>query len=142
MSVLVSGVFGHGVQRAAVLEPLDLAVVKGVVQGHVEDLAAVRWVEAHSDGFASGKFGGQDVDAVVWVDLVVVGRVGEREGQHALFLQVGFVLHGHGHTSSQLFQVMATWRRDSKGVTYNSGKASGDDGQSTQVSRFQSGVFS
>ena len=41
----------HGVERAAVLEPLDLASVEGVLQLDLESLA-ILGVHSHGDGLA------------------------------------------------------------------------------------------
>ena len=58
---LFLGVLGHGVQGAAVLEPVDLAGVEGVRQGDLEN-GAVLGVDAQSQGLANSQLGGQDVD--------------------------------------------------------------------------------
>ena len=50
----------------------------------------------------------------LWGDLVIVGGVGEGQGQHALLLQVGLV---------------------------DTGEGSGDDGNTTQVTGLQSSVL-
>lgn len=52
---------GHGVQRATVLEPLDLALVEGVRQLDVERLA-VLGLDDQGDLAAGGELGGLDVD--------------------------------------------------------------------------------
>lgn len=85
------GVNGHRVQGAAVLEPFDLALVEGVIERRVPDLTVFR-MNSQRDRLANLELGAQDVDAVVRVDLVIVGWIGECEGEHALFLQVGLVL--------------------------------------------------
>ena len=84
--------FGHSVQRAAVLEPLQLTLVEGVAELDVECLAAVRWVHAQRYGLAYRQLCDQQVNFVIRLDLVVVCRVGERERKHALLLKIGFVL--------------------------------------------------
>lgn len=56
-----AGVLGHGVQGAAVLEPVDLAGVEGVGQGDVESGTALG-VHAQGQGLANGQLGAQDID--------------------------------------------------------------------------------
>ena len=83
---------GHGVQCTAILEPLNLTLIEGVIQLDVKRLAAICGMHAQSHGFVDGQLGAQQVYLVIRLDLVVVGRVSEGQGQHALFLEVGFVL--------------------------------------------------
>ena len=52
---------GHGVQSAAVLEPLNLGLVVRVLELDLEGLA-VLGVDDHGDGLANGQLGGEDVD--------------------------------------------------------------------------------
>jgi hypothetical protein len=104
----------HRVQRAPVLEPLDLRLVVGVGQLDVER-APVLGVHPHGDGLADGELGAHQVDLVLGLDLVVVFGVDEGQGQHALLLQVGLV---------------------------DPGEASGDDGKAAEMSGFQSSVLS
>ena len=52
---------GHGVEGAAVLEPLNLGLVEGVRQLDLE-LRAILGVDDHGDGLADGELGGEDVD--------------------------------------------------------------------------------
>jgi hypothetical protein len=89
---LLLGCLGHGVERTAVLEPLDLALVEGVCELDVESLAAVGGVDDKSHGLANGELGALEVDLVGGANLVVIGRLGEGERKHTLLLQVGLVL--------------------------------------------------
>ena len=84
-------VLGHGVKGGTVLEPLDLALVKGVRELDVEGLVAVGRVDNECDGLADGELSSLDVDLVVGADLLVVGGFREGQGQHTLLLQVGLV---------------------------------------------------
>ena len=52
---------GHRVQRASVLEPLDLGLVEGVVQLDLEGLA-VLGVHRHRHRLANGKFRASEVN--------------------------------------------------------------------------------
>ena len=89
------------VQGRAGFEPLNLALVVGVVQRNQVGVA-VGVVQAGLQGLAGGEVGQtEDVDGVAFLNQVVVGLVGEGEAQHALLLEVGFVdtreaLHNHG----------------------------------------------
>lgn len=49
-------------------------------------------VDAESDGLAHSKLSAEQVDGVLGLDLIIVGGVNEGKRQHALLLQVGFVL--------------------------------------------------
>lgn len=82
----------HGVERAAVLEPLNLALVEGVRKLDVKGLAAIGRVNDQSHGLVNSKLSALEVDTVVGTNLVVVGWLGEGEGKHTLLLQVGLVL--------------------------------------------------
>jgi hypothetical protein len=101
------GCLGHGVERAAVLEPLNLTLVEGVCELDVESLATVGGVDDKSHGLANGELGALEVDLVCGADLVVVGGVGEGKRKHTLLLQVGLVL---GRVSSILRSVLAEFR--------------------------------
>lgn len=90
---LVLSRLSHGVQCAAVLEPLNLALVEGVRELDVKSLAAIGGVNGKGHGLANGELSAGQVDAVVGADLVVVGGVREGKREHALLLQVGLVLH-------------------------------------------------
>lgn len=92
MMRLVGRLLGHGVERTAVLEPLDLAVVERVRQLDVEGLAAIGGVDGEGDGLASGELSGGDADLVFGANLLVIGGVAEGQGKHTLLLQVGLVL--------------------------------------------------
>jgi hypothetical protein len=81
----------HGVEGRAVLEPLDLALVECVRELDVEGLVAVGGVDDEGNGLADGELSSLDVDLVVRADLLVVGGLGEGQGQHTLLLQVGLV---------------------------------------------------
>lgn len=79
----------------------------------VPGLAVLR-LDAHGDGLANGEFRAHEVNGVVGVDLVVVGRVGEGQGEHTLLLQVGLV---------------------------DTGEGTGDDGETAEVTGLERGVF-
>lgn len=81
----------HGVQRATVLEPLNLRLVEGVSKLDFPSFAAL-WMYPHRHRLANGELSAHQVDFVVRVDLVVVFRVNERQREHALLFEVGFVL--------------------------------------------------
>lgn len=110
---LVLGILGHGVEGRAVLEPLNLGLVEGVVELDVEVLA-VLGVDTHGDGLANGELSAEDVNLVLGADLVVVGGVGEGEGKHTLLLQVGLV---------------------------DTSEGAGDDGETAKVTGLESSVL-
>jgi len=83
--------FCHGVQRATVLEPLNLRLIEGVSELDFPSFS-VLWMYPHRHRLANGEFGAHQVDLVIRVDLVVVFRVNERQREHALLLEVGFML--------------------------------------------------
>lgn len=56
----------------------------------------------------------EDIDLVVWTNLVVVGGVNEGQSKHALLLQVGFV---------------------------DTGKAADDDGETAEEAGLEGGVL-
>ena len=89
---LCLGSLGHGVERASVLEPRNLALVEGVRELDVELLAAISGVDDESHGLSNGQLSGEQVNLVVGTDLVVVGGVREGKRKHTLLLQVGLVL--------------------------------------------------
>lgn len=60
-TVLVLGSLGHGVESTAVLEPLNLRGVEGVLEGDVERLA-ILGVNNHGDGLADLKLGAENID--------------------------------------------------------------------------------
>jgi len=49
-------------------------------------------VDTECDWLSDCELGAQKVDLVGWVDLVVVGWVGEGKRKHTLLLEVGLVL--------------------------------------------------
>jgi hypothetical protein len=130
MSHLLLSCLSHGVKRATVLEPLDLALVESVRQLDVEGLAAVGWVDNHGEGLLDSELSALEVNLVVGANLVVVGGVREGKRKHTLLLQVGLVLV---HVSDFLRML-----RDD---TYNSGERSGDDRNTSQMPGLESGVF-
>ena len=91
---LVVVLLGHGVESAAVLEPLNLTLIEGVGQRDIERLAAIRRVDSEGDGLAGGKLGSSDADLVVGANLLVIGGIAEGQRKHTLLLQVGLVLFG------------------------------------------------
>jgi hypothetical protein len=58
---LFLSVLGHGIQGAAVLEPVDLAGVEGVRQGNLES-GTILGVDAQGQGLANSQLGAQDVN--------------------------------------------------------------------------------
>ena len=81
----------HGVERRPGLEPRDLVVVEGVVDGELV-LAPIGPLADELERHAGRKRReAEHRDLVERPDLVVVGRVGERQRQQALLLQVGLV---------------------------------------------------
>jgi len=82
---------GHRVQGAPILEPLNLCLIVRMRELCLPRLT-VLGVHSQSHRFADRDFRAHDINLVVRVDLVVVGRVGEGEREHALFFEVGFVL--------------------------------------------------
>lgn len=77
---------------------------------------AILVVDAESDGGSFGEFSNSDkVDLVVRLDLLVIGRVLEVEGEHTLLLEVGLV---------------------------DTSEGSGDDSGSSEETGLKSGVFS
>lgn len=82
---------------------------RDLVNGAVGVLGDQSQVLARSEGLET-----LDVNLVVGGDLVVVGRVGEGQGEHALLLQVGLV---------------------------DTSEGAGDDGETTEVTGFESSVF-
>ena len=78
------------------LEPVDLVLVEGVVDGEGVFLA-VGLGGIHGQGDTGGeRLEPLDGELVCGLDDVVVGRVGEGQGEHALLLQVGLVDAGKG----------------------------------------------
>jgi len=82
---------GHGVECGTVLEPLELGLVESVRELDLECLA-VLGVDLHGHWLANGDFTANEVDLVLWVDLLVVGWVGEGQRKHTLLLEVGLML--------------------------------------------------
>jgi len=92
-----------------------LSGIEGMRQRQVLALA-ILVVKAESDGGSFGEFGNSDkVNLVVRLDLLVIGRVLEVEGEHTLLLEVGLV---------------------------DTSEGSGDDSGSSEETGFESGVFS
>ena len=81
----------HLVECGTSLEPFDLAFIEGVVELDIE-FVAVLGMYPHGDGVSNAELSRKEIDTVIGFDLVVVGGIGECEGQHSLLLQVGFVL--------------------------------------------------
>lgn len=91
-----------------------MRLVKGLAELDLKRLAAISWVDNHGDWLANGKLSGLDVNAVVWLDLVVVLWVGEGQRKHTLLLQVRLV---------------------------DTGERSGNDSKTAKMSWLQSSVF-
>ena len=89
------------VEGGACLEPCPLLFVVSVAEGDVID-GAILVVGDERELGTRGELGEtDDVEHVLFLDLVVVGGVLEGEGEHALLLEVRFVdageaLHDHG----------------------------------------------
>ena len=83
--------FRHGVQRATILKPFNLRLVEGVCKLGFPSLSVLR-MYSQRHWLANGEFGTHEVDLVIRVDFVVVFRVDERQGKHALLFQIGFML--------------------------------------------------
>ena len=81
----------HSIQRATVLEPLDLTLVERVYQLRLPYLP-ILGMHSQRQGLANGELGAHNVHFVVGVDFVVVGWVGKGQRQHTLFLEVGLML--------------------------------------------------
>lgn len=58
---LCSILLGHCVQRASILEPLNLRGIESVCQLDLERIA-VLWVYSHGQWLANGEFSGQEVN--------------------------------------------------------------------------------
>ncbi len=82
---------GHGVQRTAILKPLNLSFVECVCQLCLPWLA-VLGMNSQGHGLADREFRAHHIQSVIGLNLVVVGGVDESKGQHALFLEIGLVL--------------------------------------------------
>jgi len=67
----------HGVQCATVLEPLNLGLVESVGEFGVPCRPVLR-VYPQCHRLTNGKFGAHQVNLVIWIDLIVVGRLNER----------------------------------------------------------------
>lgn len=120
----------HGIQCAAVLEPLDLRSIVGVGELDLERLT-ILWVNLHGQWLSNFKLGAQQVDLemrvsvvtrlrlclaylILWVNLIIIRWVLEGKRKHALLLQVRLV---------------------------NTGEGPGDDGETTQVPWLESSVL-
>lgn len=87
--LLASKHFGHLVESTASPEPVNLGLVVAMNQFKLVR-ATVLVLENTSDGLARGKVCQADEgNPVIRANLVIVCRVAECEGKHALFLQVG-----------------------------------------------------
>ena len=84
-----------------------------MVELDVEGLA-ILGVDTESHGLADLKLGAEQVNLVIGLDLVIVGRLSEGQRKHTLLLQVGLV---------------------------DTGEAASDDSKTTKVSRLQSSVL-
>lgn len=92
-----------------------LSLVEGVVEGDSVNLAVLVLELSGERGALLEVLEAEDRDLVGRLDLVVVGSVGEREGEHTLLLEVGLV---------------------------DSGERSGDDGDTSEESGLEGGVLS
>eukprot|EP00053_Salpingoeca_punica_P020385 m.211399 g.211399 ORF g.211399 m.211399 type:complete len:843 (+) comp18318_c0_seq1:197-2725(+) len=104
----------HAVEGAAGLEPLELRLVEGVVEGDLDLLAALLGDDG-LDRLAGGQLGqAKQRDLVALANLGVVSGVAEGQGEHALLLEVGLV---------------------------DAGEALDDDGAAAEVARLEGGVL-
>lgn len=104
----------HQVESGTSLEPGNLTLVEGVVKSDILR-RTILVVEAHGQRLAFLEVGKtQDVNLVLRLDTVVIGRVGKGQRKHTLLLQVGLV-----DTSERL----------------------GDNGGTVKETGFQSSVF-
>ena len=83
---------------------------------------------------SNSKFCTQQIDPVIRINLVVVGRVGKSERKHSLLLEVGLVLE----KKESVRRNATMWRA----MTYDSSKTPSDDSKTTKVSWFKRSVFS
>lgn len=86
-------VLRHGVQCTAVLKPFNLRLVESVGKLGLPRLAVFR-VYPERNGLTHGEFRAHQINPVVRIDLVVIGRFDECQRKHALLLQVCLVLKG------------------------------------------------
>ena len=93
-------VLGHSVKSAAILEPFNLPLVKSVCKLSLPR-SSVLGVHLQRHWLANGELGAHEVNFVVRIDLIVIGRVGESERKHSLLLQVGLVLYIASATRSE-----------------------------------------
>lgn len=101
----------HGIQCAAVLEPLDLRSVVGVCELDLERLTTILWVNPHGQWLSNFKLCAQQVDLemrvsvvtrlrlrlaylILWANLIIIRWVLEGKRKHALLLQVRLVNTG------------------------------------------------
>lgn len=105
---------GHGVQGRTVLEPLNLALVEGVVKLDIERLA-ILGVDTESDGLTDSELSAHNVNLGIRGDAVIVSGVSEGERKHTLLLQVGLV---------------------------DTGERAGDDSKTAQVTGLKGSVLS
>lgn len=105
----------HVVESRAILEPVDLEVVEGMVQG--EGVGGTVVVSNSAGNLAERSELGDagEGDLVVGADLVVISGVSEGKWEHTLLLEVGLV---------------------------DSSEGLDDDGSSSKMSGLKSGVFS
>ncbi len=90
--LLVPSILGHGVERTAILEPLDLTLVECVREFDIDCVATIGGVNSQGHGLANSELSAGKIDAVIGTNLVVVGWVRESQRKHTLLLQVGLVL--------------------------------------------------
>ena len=104
----------HQVESTASLEPLDLSLVERMRQLELV-LGPISMLGDEGKVLALGKaLESLDIHLIIGLNLVVIGRVDESQREHALLLQVGLV---------------------------DACERTGNDGQSTEVPRLQSSVF-
>lgn len=84
----------YNIECRPCFKPFDLAfIIRMIDQYYV--LAAIGVVKYCSQGFAGGKaFQSQNINGIVFLNQIIVVRIVESQGQHALFFKVGFVDSG------------------------------------------------
>ena len=85
-----------------------------MAEGDVKGITTGSGVNTEGHGLANLELSAHEVDLVLGLDLLVIGGVGEGQGQHTLLLQVGLV---------------------------DTSEGAGDDGQTTEVTGLKSGVL-
>ena len=114
MAPFLRNALSESVQSGAGLEPSQLLGIVAVL-GFEAFLLAVGVREFDGDVLARSELvKTEDRDAILFLDLVVIGRVDERQSEHALLLEVGLM---------------------------DASQALGEHNANAQITRFHSGMF-